>query len=191
MSDIQNKWDERYREAVVNYPEPALVLEQNQHLLPKHGHALDLACGLGANALLLARLGLQTQAWDISHEALNKLEQEAQRHRLSVTALQRDVSLQPPAENSFDVIVVSHFLDRQICSALASALKPGGLIFYQTYCRDKVDDSGPQNPDFLLTENELLTLFAGLNLRVYREESLLGDRSQGWRNRAMLVAQKS
>ena len=189
--DMQQKWDNHYRQQSCSYPEPALVLQQNRHLLPKQGLAVDIASGLGANALLLAEHGLQTQAWDISHEALNKLEQEAQRRQLSVTVMQRDVSLQPPAENRFDVIVVSHFLDRQICPALASALKPGGLIFYQTYCRDKVDDSGPQNPDFLLTENELLTLFAGLNLRVYREESLLGDRSQGWRNRAMLVAQKS
>jgi 2-polyprenyl-3-methyl-5-hydroxy-6-metoxy-1,4-benzoquinol methylase len=28
--------------------------------------ALDLACGLGANALVLAKQGLTTEAWDIS-----------------------------------------------------------------------------------------------------------------------------
>jgi 2-polyprenyl-3-methyl-5-hydroxy-6-metoxy-1,4-benzoquinol methylase len=191
MSDIQNKWDERYREAVVNYPEPALVLEQNQHLLPKHGHALDLACGLGANALLLAKHGLQTQAWDISGEALTKLAVEAKRRQLDVLTEQRDVSAAPPAKNSFDVIVVSHFLDRVLCAQLVDALKPNGLVFYQTFCRDKVENKGPQNAEFLLTDNELLRLFAGLKIRAYREEGLLGNITQGWRNQAMLVAQKS
>ncbi|ODN68102.1 class I SAM-dependent methyltransferase [Methylophaga muralis] len=191
MSDIQNKWDERYREAVVNYPEPALVLEQNQHLLPKHGHALDLACGLGANALLLAKHGLQTQAWDISGEALTKLAVEAKRRQLDVLTEKRDVSAAPPAKNRFDVIVVSHFLDRVLCAQLVDALKPNGLVFYQTFCRNKVENKGPQNPEFLLADNELLHLFAGLKIRAYREENLLGDITQGWRNQALLVAQKS
>lgn len=191
MSNIQQKWDERYRQAITDYPQPALVLQQNQHLLPKHGVALDLACGLGANALLMASLGLQSQAWDISSEALSKLTAEVKRHQLEVFTEQRDVSAKPPAENSFDVIVVSQFLDRQLCPQLISALKPNGLLFYQTFCRDRVNSKGPQNPEFLLADNELLSLFAGLKIRTYREEALLGDLNQGWRNQAMLVAQKS
>lgn len=191
MTNVQHKWDERYRQLVGSYPDPALVLQQNQHLLPQHGYALDLACGLGANALLLAKLGLQTQAWDISNEALTKLSVEAQQRQLDVRTEQRDVSAEPPEENSFDVIVVSHFLERQLCEQLVNALKPNGLVFYQTFCRDKVEIKGPQNPEFLLADNELLSLFARLKLRAYREESLLGDITQGWRNQAMLVAQKS
>lgn len=191
MTDFQKKWDERYRETIVNYPEPAIVLQQNQHLLPKQGHALDIACGLGANALLMASLGLQTHAWDISGEALTKLSAEAQRRQLNILTEQRDVSAQIPEENSFDVIVVSHFLDRPLCGQLIEALKPNGLLFYQTFCRDKVENTGPQNTEFLLADNELLSLFAGLKTRVYREESLLGNIMQGWRNQAMLVAQKS
>lgn len=191
MSDSQQKWDKRYRSEVSVYPEPALVITQNQHLLPEQGLALDLACGLGANALLMASLGLQIQAWDISSEALAKLNTEAQQRQLELITEQRDVSATPPDNSSFDVIVVSQFLDRKLCPKLINALKPGGLIFYQTFCRDKVDGSGPQNPEFLLADNELLNLFAGLKLRVYREESTLGDTSTGWRNMAMLVGQKS
>jgi len=191
MSDSQQKWDKRYRSEVSVYPEPALVITQNQHLLPEQGLALDLACGLGANALLMASLGLQIQAWDISSEALAKLNTEAQQRQLELITEQRDVSATPPDNSSFDVIVVSQFLDRKLCPKLINALKPGGLIFYQTFCRDKVDGSGPQNPEFLLADNELLNLFSGLKLRVYREESTLGDTSTGWRNMAMLVGQKS
>jgi len=191
MSDSLQKWEQRYRAEVAVYPEPARVITQNQHLLPEQGLALDLACGLGANALLMASRGLQTQAWDISSEALAKLNAEAQQRQLEVITEQRDVSVNPPDKSSFDVVVVSQFLDRKLCPKLINALKPGGLIFYQTFCRDKVDSSGPQNPDFLLADNELLNLFSGLKLRVYREESTLGDSSVGWRNMAMLVGQKS
>ncbi|HAO25449.1 MULTISPECIES: class I SAM-dependent methyltransferase [unclassified Methylophaga] len=191
MTGIQQKWDKRYREPVGNYPEPAWVLQQNQHLLPGHGNVVDLACGLGANALLMASLGLQVQAWDISGEALAKLSIEAERRQLDLSIEQRDVSIMPPAPESFDVIVISQFLDRPLCQHIVNALKPDGLVFYQTFCRDKPDNKGPQNPEFLLADNELLDLFASLRIRVYREEALLGDTRQGWRNQAMLVAQKS
>jgi len=38
---------------------------------------LDLACGLGANALRLAELGLKTEAWDLSPVAVERLNAEA------------------------------------------------------------------------------------------------------------------
>jgi tellurite methyltransferase len=40
-------------------------------------------------------------------------------------------------ENAFDVIVVSRFLDRTLSDAIIDALKPDGLLFYQTFTRDK------------------------------------------------------
>src|SRR3569623_483484 len=49
----QDRWDARYREAGLPGA-PATVLLENAHLLPREGTALALACGLGANALLLA-----------------------------------------------------------------------------------------------------------------------------------------
>jgi 2-polyprenyl-3-methyl-5-hydroxy-6-metoxy-1,4-benzoquinol methylase len=37
--------------------------------------------------------------------------------------------------NGFDVIVISRFLDRTLCNAIMAALKPEGLLFYQTFIR--------------------------------------------------------
>jgi hypothetical protein len=64
------------------------------------------------------------------------------------------------------------------------------VLFYQTYCQQKVSDSGPSNPDYLLADNELLRLFPDLQLRVYREESVLGQHDIGIRNQALMVAEK-
>jgi 2-polyprenyl-3-methyl-5-hydroxy-6-metoxy-1,4-benzoquinol methylase len=189
LSDIQAKWDAIYQEKTES-GSAATVLTENQHLLPPTGTALELACGLGANALFLAEMGLDVAAWDISTVAIERLRSRALECNLSLQADSVDIQQFPPMAESFDVIVVSHFLDRTLCPAISAALKPGGLLFYQTFCKTKVSKEGPNNPDFLLNDNELLTLFSELAVRVYREDTVLGNLLQGWRNQAMLVAQK-
>jgi 2-polyprenyl-3-methyl-5-hydroxy-6-metoxy-1,4-benzoquinol methylase len=186
----QKKWDCRYA-AAEGKPRVAQVLRENHHLLPASGDALDLACGLGGNALLLAQAGLAVQAWDLSSVAIDALRSRAATECLQMQAAVRDVEEQPPMPASFDVIVVSYFLQRALAPTLCAALRPGGLLFYQTFVKDKVSQQGPTNPDFLLAENELLTMFAPLRLRVYHEAGALGDITQGLRNEALFVGQKT
>jgi SAM-dependent methyltransferase len=166
------------------------VLVENSYLLPAGGVALDLACGLGANACLLARCGLDTVGWDYSRVAIDALTELAITTGLSLQGEVRDAIADPPQPGSFDVIVVSHFLERSLAPSLEAALRRGGLLFYQTFTRIRVDDGGPSNPAFRLDGNELLGLFSGLRVLVYREEGRVGDIRQGFRNEAMLVAQK-
>ena len=189
MSDIQTKWDAVYSNKE-HSPTASLVLTQNQHLLPREGTALDLACGQGGNAVLLAKAGLDVSAWDVSPLVIKQLRGFADIINITINAQIRDVVESPPEPNSLDVLVVSFFLDRSLCKPLLAALRPGGLLFYQTYCQQKVEQLGPRNADFLLADNELLSLFSTMKVRVYREESLLGDHQQGWRNQALLVAEK-
>lgn len=187
--DTLSKWDAIYSQKRVD-PTASRVLQHNQHLLPSQGDALDLACGQGGNAFLLAQAGLNVSAWDSSGVAINQLIGSAELKRLSINAQVRDVVQHPPLENSLDVLVVSNFLDRALCPVLIKALRPKGVLFYQTYCQQKVQPQGPNNPDFLLSNNELLSLFSSMSIRVYREEALLGDHQQGWRNQALLVAER-
>lgn len=187
----QQKWDKIYSRSDHSTPKPSAVLQENSHLLPKAGTAIELACGLGGNALFLASHGLQTSAWDISPIAIVKLQREAEQLNLPLHAEQKDLT-QPLSntENRFDVVVVSRYLDRSFCRQIEQILKPDGLLFYQTFCIDKVSPEGPSNPDYLLQKNELLRLFATLDIVVYREEGVIGDTSRGFRNQAMLVARK-
>ena len=198
---IAVKWDRRWRDAEAGArsrsrpgpgrPQPARVLQENAHLLPADGEALELACGLGANARFLARRGLSVSAWDISAVAIAGLTDLARAEDLPLRAEVRDVVADPPSPDSFDVIVVSHYLERGLAPALIRALRPGGLLFYQTFTVAKVSDYGPRNPAFRLQANELLQLFADLQVLVYREEGRVGDTGQGFRDEAMLVATKS
>ena len=195
MQEIRNKWNERYEKAYV--PNQVInVLAINQHLLSGSGKSLDFACGLGGNALRMAELGYESHAWDISDSALEKLHEFSQERKLKLMTKQCDVSQEQLAKECFDVIIVSRFLLRELVPSLIAALKPEGLIFYQTFVRQAQKQAkgeaseGPKNKHYRLERNELLNLFAELDVCYYREEAMLGNMDKGIRNEALLVAQK-
>ena len=188
--DAADKWNARYRAQKIDAPEPARVLHEMAHLLPSTGDALDVACGFGGNGLLLARLKFSVTAYDVSAVAVDKLNRLARRDKLPLLAYCRDVEREPPARDSFDVVAVSHFLSRPLMSALIQTLRPRGLLFYQTFILDRVDNTGPANPAYRLEANELLHSFKKMRILFYREEGDVGDPARGFRNEAMLVAQK-
>ena len=185
----QDKWDSRYRDAG-SPGAPATVLVENAHLLPHHGTALDLACGLGANSLFLAGRGLRTYAWDISPVAIDKLRAVAVERGLPIVAEVKDALCDPLPPAHFDVIVVAHYLERALTQPIINALKVGGLLFYQTFTRTAVSGEGPQKDEWRLADGELLAMFAPLRPVVYREEGRLGDVGLGVRDKALLVAVK-
>ena len=182
---LRCKWDQRHAENEAP-PHAARVLRENRHLLPTRGDALDLACGLGGNSLLLAEAGMRVTAWDLSPVAIERLRGQADQ---SIRAEVRDVIAAPPLPDSFDVIVVSYFLHRPLLPALVDALRPGGLLFYETF-GPRIVGIGPENPAFRLRCNELPELLTGLTLCYYREDADAGDLSAGFRDRVMLVAQR-
>lgn len=184
------KWDTIYSESIISEAIASKVLSDNLYLLPYSGVALDLACGLGANALLLAQQGMTVQAWDISTLALQKLQVQADTEALSIKTFTKEITPYSFSINSFDVVVVGRFLDRSICNAIMECLKPNGLLFYQTYTQHKVYLHGPKNPKFLLADNELLSLFSPMKVIYYRENSAVGDTRQGLRNEAQFIGQK-
>ena len=191
MSDQQEKWNAIYSNSDWDGIEVSRVLQENLHLLPEHGIALDYASGLGANALALAKLSFVTHAWDISAEALSKLSLKADELALTVHTEVRDVEVNPPESQQFDVIVVANFLHRVSFHKLIDALNNNGLLFYQTFIEEKVIDIGPNNPNYLLRKNELLNNCQSMDVLVYREEGKQGNVKTGWRNQAMIVARKS
>lgn len=187
----QEKWNRIYAESEVAAYSVSKVLNEHGYLLPTHGVALDLACGLGSDSVFLAEKGLQVSAWDISDRVVEKINQLAKQNSLPINAEARDIALNPPQPASFDVITVAHYLERKIIPDLIAALKPGGLIFYQTFVQAVTPQyTGPSNPDFRLEKNELLRLFKELSLVFYQEDALIGDLQHGFRNEAMLIAQK-
>lgn len=187
----KNKWNSIYSNAEIKSQNVSKGLFDNEHLIANDGHALDLACGTGGDAIFLASKGLTVDAWDISDTVTDKISRFAEENKLNINAEARDINVSPPENNSYDLITIAHYLERSLAPVLIAALKPGGLLFYQTFTREVTPSyTGPSNPDFRLGENELLSLFKGLKVVVYREEGLLGDTAVGFRNEALLIAQK-
>ncbi|MDR7928659.1 methyltransferase domain-containing protein [Acidithiobacillus thiooxidans] len=174
--DRQARWNNCYARSDPQQAPPLPLLKAQAALLPAQGKALDLACGRGANALFLARRGLETWAWDYADPAIAAVQQAAA--GLSLHAQCRDVLAQPPEPDCFDVIVVAHFLHRPLFPILAQAIKAHGLLFYETWAGPYAG-RGPQNPDFRLRPGELNHAFPGLKLLMLEEDA---DRSAGvWR----------
>ncbi len=190
ISDTQKKWDAIYQKRAEGEYTAVRVLQENRHLLPKDGSALELACGMAANAVFLAQYGLNTTAWDISAVVVERLKASPAMKKLAITFEARDIVQQPPAVASYDVIVVSYFLDRSLIPHIKRALKPAGLIFYQTFTQTYVNEGGPRSRDFRLADNELLQLFSDYQVLAYREEGRVGEHRQGYRDEALIVAQK-
>ena len=190
MSTTQDKWNVIYQQRCQeeSIPGAAQVLIDYTHLLPKKGLALDLACGLGGNAFLLASKGLTVDAWDISSTAITNIQQQTINNKINAST--QDILNTNFPENHYDIIVVSRFLERSVTKSIINALKPKGLLFYQTFTLEKACQQSPSNPAFLLEKNELLILFSELSPVIYREEGTLGNIDKGVRNEAMLIAQK-
>lgn len=190
MQKTRHKWNNHYEQSHV--PNQVIdVLRDNFHLLAGNGISLDLACGLGGNALRMAELGYESHAWDISDAAIEKVKEFSAERQLSVHTRRCDIAQVLLDKNSYDVIIVSRFLSRPLMPKIVQALKPQGLIFYQTFIKESLDTAtGPKNKDYRLSPNELLRFFNQLTIRHYREDGVLGDINRGFRNEAMLVAQK-
>jgi SAM-dependent methyltransferase len=125
-------------------------------LIPR-GEVLDLACGRGRHARLLAGLGHRVTAVDRDREALAALEGVA-----GVAAVRADLEDGGPwpfAARRFAGIVVANYLYRPLFGHLIDALAPGGVLLYETFMEGNERFGKPSNPQFLLAPGELLAAF--------------------------------
>jgi SAM-dependent methyltransferase len=156
--------------------EPTRWLLEHVHLLPSAGEALDVASGTGRNAIWMAQRGLSTLALDRDATAVALLREEARRLGLPLRADVLDLeqgSAALPGE-AFDLIVVVHYLHRPLFPDLKAALRPHGMLLYETFTRAQAERGRPTNPAFLLEPGELRELVQPLEIVVEREGDFEG-----------------
>jgi SAM-dependent methyltransferase len=133
------------------------------------GETLDLACGGGRHARLLASLGHPVLAVDRDAASL------AQAAGPGITTLQHDLEAEgstwPFAPGRFAGIVVTNYLHRPLFAHLAAALAPGGILVYETFAQGNERFGKPSNPAFLLAPGELLDVARrhGLTVLAYED----------------------
>ena len=150
---------------------PADWLVMNRAHLPASGRALDVACGRGRNAVWLAQQGLSTTAIDREPSAVAALEARAQREGLPLAALALDLEADGVTlgDAVYDLVVVVHYLHRPLFPAILAALRPGGILVYETFTTAQAARGRPTNPAFLLEPAELPRLVAPLQIVAARE----------------------
>ncbi|RZI41012.1 class I SAM-dependent methyltransferase [Herbaspirillum sp. HC18] len=119
------------------------------------GEVLDLACGSGRHARLLAGLGHPVLATDRDPLALDATAGEG---IATFLADLEDGTAWPFEENRFAGIVVTNYLHRPLFPALFSSLAPGGVLIYETFAMGNEQFGKPSKPAFLLRSGELLEL---------------------------------
>jgi SAM-dependent methyltransferase len=201
-------WDSIYSARVGEpYPPPdPLVLQFTPPAPRPYGtassatvsRALDLAGGLGQNALWLATQGYMVDLIDISRVALTRAQAEAAIRARFLTAegdaddparllptdwvrginfIQADLDHAGLERETYDVICVFRFLDRALFPALRAAVRAGGRIIYETYNARHLRRDPDFNPAYLLNVGELAGVFADWRA-LYSVEPPDGDIAQ-------------
>ncbi|MDH3640170.1 MAG: class I SAM-dependent methyltransferase [Gammaproteobacteria bacterium] len=158
-ADIE-RWEQKYQRRGLHLeitPDPLLLCHRG--LFTGHGRSLDVASGLGDNAMFLAGLGFETYAVDGSFNALSMAQARARAHNLNIHTWVADLDTYPLPECAFEVILVMRFLNRSLIEQFKNALRPGGLFVYKTFNANFLTNKPDFPPAYVLQPGELATFF--------------------------------
>lgn len=130
-------------------------------LIPQ-GEVLDLACGTGRHARLLAALGHPVLAIDRDAAALEKAAGRG------IATLQIDLesggipqATWPFEAERFAGVIVTNYLHRPLFPPMLESIAADGMLIYETFAWGNERFGKPSNPAFLLAQGELLDRLRG------------------------------
>jgi 2-polyprenyl-3-methyl-5-hydroxy-6-metoxy-1,4-benzoquinol methylase len=179
----KERWNSKYE----NNPIPVKVVGvvAKYATLATGKKALDIACGMGRNSKFLASAGFEVHALDISPIAIKNLE-----NIVNITAEEVDFDNYILKENSYDLIVCTYFLKRELFPQIEHALKEDGIFIFETFMHHSDNTKVPSNKSFLLNEGELEITFGDryeiMHLEEFMDKGICGDKSM----KASMVAKK-
>ena len=167
MSATGGHHDSEKKPQQVGDPRPSAWVVRWATLIRPGGAVLDVACGAGRHARLLARMGFEVDAVDRDPALFVDPPPD-------VRLLKADIEAEswPYPQRRFDGIVVTNYLHRALLPVLVDSLEPGGVLVYETFAQGNERFGKPSNPAFLLAPGELLDAVRG-RLRVVAYEDLV------------------
>jgi len=175
--------DRRFAGRAPGTPEP--FFDEVLPLLPR-GLALDVAAGTGRHSLAMACAGMRVVAIDHSIVALKTLGGAACAAGLCVFPVAAELEEIPIQPEKYDLVVNINFLDRALVPTLKRALKPAGMMLFETFLVDQADIGHPRNPAYLLEHYELRSMLDGFELIRYREGlTVYSNGARAWRAGAL------
>jgi SAM-dependent methyltransferase len=126
--------------------------------------------GRGRHVEALAAAGLRPFGVDVNVEAVRHTVERVRGRGILLRAWCADLTRYPLPPAAFALILVTRYLQRDLFASLGEALKPGGVILYETFTEaQRRYDRGPRSPDHLLREGELAGRFAAFDV-MFSEE---------------------
>ncbi len=166
-------WDQRYSDdarvrAWAETPNRFLVAEAGG-LAP--GRALDLASGMGRNAIWLAERGWTVTAVDFSRVGIAHSRARALDQGVDVELVLADVVGYEPEPRSYDLVLVLYLQlpadkMRVVLTSAAAAVAPGGTFLLIGHDLLNLTDGvgGPSTPDVLYTPDDVVEALDGLDV---------------------------
>ncbi len=182
LSD-KERWNSKYQ----NNPIPDIPIEliTRYVTLAKGKQALDIACGMGRHSRYLAKLGFEVDALDISSLAIASLKSEPHIHAKEV-----DFDTYRLEREKYDLVVCTFFLKRELFPQIVEALKPGGILIYETFVYHPDNTQVPSHREYLLEEGELENAFKE-KLEIIESREYWHTNIKGFKmKKASLVARK-
>jgi SAM-dependent methyltransferase len=143
---------------------PSSWLQRWAHLIPAGGRVLDVACGAGRHMLFLSSRGHHVTGVDRNPEALELAKAFGQ-----VTCADIENGPWPFPGQTFDCVLVTHYLWRPLLPTVVNSVAPGGVLIYETFATGNETVGKPSRPDFLLQNGELLKATKGLRTVAYED----------------------
>ena len=179
----KDRWNSKYETEVYLFGEkPIPFLVDNVHLLRK-GKVLDIAMGEGRNGVYLATQGFEVLGLDISEKGLKKAHNLAKKNKVTIKTKVVDLESFTLEPNSYDVILCTYYMQKDLFKQFQSALKPGGMIVVETYNVDYLKYA-QFSRKWALDTNEMLDIFKGLRVIRYQ------DYDDGKEAYSSIIAQK-
>lgn len=176
------KWNSKYGDVERKpsmHPPEFLISHTDEvlQMLPGHPRVLDLAAGAGRNSIFLAERGCHVLAVDFALEGLRRCVRRAAMKGLRIQAISADLKTFVFPACKYDLLVNFFFLQREIFPAMVHALKPGGLLLFETYTShyQAVHKGRSMRREYLLEPGELQSSFPEL-ITVFHEETTTTDR---------------
>lgn len=180
--NTRKKWNTKYIERINQQKQPEVNprLKNLSDYLSGGGTALDLACGLGGNSLFLARMNYQVQAMDISDVAINYIQEQAAKDDLNIHPQVADLTelnklnLQ---KGTFNLVVISYYLDRSLFPTVKSLIKEDGYLFIETFYQSPQTENQGVSNQYKLQPRELLSEFRDWTVLYFEE-----NEQEGWQS---------
>jgi SAM-dependent methyltransferase len=148
---------------------PSKWLVENLDVIPRGGMVLDVACGSGRHAIFLAERGWRVHAVDRDAVVLGQVERVGQVGKITTECIDLESGHPTLGDGLYGAVIVFNYLHRPLMPAILRAVRPGGVLIYETFTVGQAERGRPRNPDFLLRDGELPTLVAPLKVLRARE----------------------